>query len=569
VVSKLHIKKGLFIISVSAILVLFLNVYFTTPFSIQEIKLLVASKSVLFRALGNSNFIDFAKSSGFITSPIPIITNLLFVLLLPHSFILAKIPNIFLLLGVLLLYKNILANNIFESLSKEVKFILPVLLATSPWLIQAAIYNPSNLISLIFFVFSITYLKRVYFDKTPAKSDAYLLFASFILLSLSSFQGILAASTLFLASIFFYFKTKINSRINFTAPLLATLILLSSNILINKNYLLSKLNQGSLFTKISLTKLSHDIDERQRIDYLSSNKNFILPSLVRKFTYNKLSLATDRVIRKSISLLDFEQLASPIESYDIIKLSGILPKGNLPLYYVWELPLIVYGVFQLFKKNRNLKLWFAAVLISSLVPVIIFEKNDFSQYGIFLHASVFILTLLGLKEITKGMNNFKLVFKSIFFVFIFLVIISYLNFLNLVYKKQSNYLKPNTLQYQQIANWVDKNIDNDQEVVITNRFGPTQLAIPTYLNLSFDNYWDDYDQAQMTNQNLTFLSFDLLSQVPKNGIVYIGFPGEFVGVSKHHDISMLPASYELLGVLKSSDESVYQFGKDLWVVKTK
>lgn len=553
----------------SVILVLFLNVYFTTPFSIQEIKLLVATKSVLAGGLGNNNFIDFARSSGFFASPVPIFTYMFFGFLLPHSFILAKIPNILLLLCVFLLYKNILVENVFRPLSKEVKFILPVLLATSPWLIQAAIYNPSNLISLIFFVFSITYLKRVYFDKTPAKSDAYLLFASCILLSLSSFQGILAASTLFLASIFFFFRIKVITRKNMLIPLLATLLFLSSIILVNKDYMQFRLNKGSLFTKISLSKLSQDIDERQRIDYLSSNKNFILPSLVRKFTYNKLSLATDRVIRKSISLLDFEQLASPIESYDIIKLSGILPKGNLPLYYVWELPLIVYGVFQLFKKNRNLKLWFAAVLISSLIPAIIFEKSDFSQYGIFNHTSLFILTTYGLKKITKRLKNFKLAFKFVFYVFIFLVIISYLNFLNLVYKKQTNYLRPNTLQYQQISNWVEKNTNNDQEIVVTNRFGPTQLAVPVYLDFSFDNYWDDYDQALMTHQKLTFTNFDLQSQSPKNGIVYIGFPGEFVGASKHHDISMLPASYELLGVLKSSDESVYQFGKDLWVATTK
>ena len=249
-VSKLHIKKGLFIISVSVILVLFLNVYFTTPFSIQEIKLLVASKSVLFRALGNSNFIDLAKSSGFITSPIPIITNLLFVLLLPHSFILAKVPNILLLLGVLLLYKNILVENVLGPLSKKVRLIALVLLATSPWLIQTAIYNPFNLISLIFFIFSVIYLKRAFFDKTSLKKDVYLLFASIIFLSLSSFQGILTAAFLFLASIFFYFKTKINSRKNFIAPLLATLLLFSLNILINKDYMLFRLNQGSLFSLI-------------------------------------------------------------------------------------------------------------------------------------------------------------------------------------------------------------------------------------------------------------------------------------------------------------------------------
>ncbi len=550
-------------------MLLTLTTFYSPPFSIEEINMLVATKSMLAGGLGNNNFIDFAKSSGFFASSVPIIAYMFFGSLLPHSFILAKIPNILLLLGVFILYKDILVENVLGSLSKEVKFILLSLLATSPWLIQTAIYNPANLISLIFFVFSIIYLKKVYFDKAPTKNDTYLLFASFILLSLSSFQGALTSSTLILVSIFFFLKTKVITRKKMLMPLLTTLLLFSSIILVNKDYMQFRLNQGSLLTKVSLSKLSQDIDDRQRIDYLSSNKNFILPPFVRKFTYNKLSLATDRIIRKSISLLDFEQLASPIESYDIIKLSGILPKGNLPLYYVWELPLIVSGVFQLFKKNRKLRLWFAVVLISSLIPAIIFEKSDFSQYGIFNHASLFILTIYGLKEIIKRLKNFKLAFKYFLYLFLFLVILNYLNFLNLVYKKQSNYLRPNTLQYQQIANWVEKNINNNQEVVVTNRFGPTQLAVPVYLDLSFDNYWDHYSQVLMTNQKLTFTSFDLLSQAPKSGIVYIGFPGEFVGVSKYHDRSMLPASYKLIGVLESSDESVYQFGKDLWIAKTK
>ncbi len=553
----------------STILLLALTAFYSPPFSIQEINMLVAAKSVFAGGLGNNNFIGFARSSGFYISPVPIILNMIFVTLFPYSLILAKFSNILLLLSVFFIYVNLLIKNVLKSLTKEVRFITLILLVTSPWLIQAAIYNPANLISLLLFVCSIVYLKKVYFDNNLEKNNTYILFASFILLSLSSFQGMLAASTLFLASLFLSFKTKAVAKKNIIVPLLVTLLFLSSIILVNKEHMLFRFNQGSLFTKISLSKLSQDIDERQKIDYLSSNKKFILPPLVRKFTYNKLSLATDRIIRKSISLLDFEYLASPIESYDIVKLSGILPKGNLALYYIWELPLIAYGMFQFFKKSRGLKLWFTIVLIASLIPAIIFEKNEFSQYGIFNHVPFFILTIYGLKEITKGMRNFKLVFKFIIFVFTFLILLNYLNFLNLVYIKQSEYLRPNTLQYQQIADWIDKNIENNQEVLITNRFGPTQLAVPAYLNLSFNNYWDDYDQVLMTHQNLTFTSFDLQTQKPKSGTVYIGFPGEFVGVSKSHDISTLPVSYQLIDVLESSDESVYQFGNDLWIVKTK
>lgn len=557
-------------VMLAAIVILALLTFlYPPPFSIQEINALVTSKSVLAGELNNSNFINFAKSSGFFVSPIPILVSMFFKFLLPHSFILAKIPNILILLGVYLLYKKFLLKDIGKASSGLVNPVLVVLLATSPWLIQAAIYNPSSLISLIFFVPSAVYLKRAFFGKASQQRDKRFFFIFLTFLSLSSLAGLIASLIMLFASSIFFLKSKSGKNKSTLLPVLAVLALILGNILINKDSIFSEFNQGSVFTKISLSRLSQDIDERQKIDFLSSNKNFILPPLVRKFTYNKLALATDRIIRKSISLIDFEHLASPNESYDIIKLSGILPKGNLPLYYIWELPLITYGAFRLLRKKGNIKSWYLVVLISSIVPAILFEKKDFPQYAIFIHASLFVLSIYGLTEIEKRLRGYKLFYKIIPVVFIFVVLLNYLNFLNLVFAKKPSYLRPNILQYQQIASWVRGNANKQKEIFVTNRFGPTQFTVPVYLDFSFENYWGNYSQVLMTHQNLTFTSFDLQTQTPKSGVVYIGFPGEFVGTSKNHDASMLPTSYELIDVLKSSDESVYQFGRDLWVVELK
>ncbi len=205
---NLKLSKSLFVILTSIFLILFLTIKYSPPFSVQEINALVASKSVLAGELSNNNFIDFARSNGFFISPLSVFASLLFEFLLPHSFILAKIPNILLLLGVFVLYNKILIKQVSAGSSKSANLILLVLLVTSPWLIQTALYNPSNLISLTFFVLSAVYLKKAFFDNTSQEKDKRFFFVFLILLSLSSIQGLLTSSVMFLASATLFFKTK-------------------------------------------------------------------------------------------------------------------------------------------------------------------------------------------------------------------------------------------------------------------------------------------------------------------------------------------------------------------------
>ena len=107
--------------------------------------------------------------------------------------------------------------------------------------------------------------------------------------------------------------------------------------LIRKDYL--------FISKINFTSLASEINERQKIDFLATNKTYILPTLIRKIAYNKPTLFIDKLIKHFISFFDFERMASPLESYEIIRLSGYSPKGNYPLFYIWEIPLMFYGVF--------------------------------------------------------------------------------------------------------------------------------------------------------------------------------------------------------------------------------
>ena len=139
------------------------------------------------------------------------------------------------------------------------------------------------------------------------------------------------------------------------------------------NYLINfapSFPQYLFITKLNPTKLAAEINNRQNIEYLATNKTYILPALARKLTYNKPFWGEDLLLNHFISFFDLEQTVSPASSYEIISLSGIPPKGVPQIFYFWDIFAIIFGAYLLInqKKGRFLLICF----LITLTPYLIF-----------------------------------------------------------------------------------------------------------------------------------------------------------------------------------------------------
>ena len=210
-----------------------------------------------------------------------------------------------------------------------------LLFIISPWILFTSSYDIQSLFSLtLFLLFTFFYFK-------PVKNN-YILYIFVVLLSGSSWQGF------FFAAIFLLIKfIKQPNRVLFFLLFLIFFINL-----INRDFVKTSF-QSSFLSEIAPQRLSQEINERQKIDFVSTNKKLILPSAVRKLIYNKPFLIFEKISLKFISFFDFEQFASPLDSYALITKSGIPPKNNFPLIYIWELPFLIYGIFVLVKKKMK------------------------------------------------------------------------------------------------------------------------------------------------------------------------------------------------------------------------
>ena len=296
-------------------------------------------------------------------------------------------------------------------------------------------------------------------------------------------------------------------------------------------YLQKTLPKDYLFLpKLKPANLAFEINERQKIDFLATGKTFILPPVIRKITYNKPMLALDKILRHFVSFIDFEQMTAPLESYEIVKLSGLSPKGNFPMFFIWEVPLIIYGIFI----NKKL-LPFIVIL---LIPIFAAEKKLFTQTAL-LTLPVFLYWEIQVLEKIKP-KHLLMVTAILFIVF---VIHYYITF----YTKPLMYKSPENYYYQEIAKWVNKN--EDKKIIVTTMFGPTEKMTKYYLS--------------EIPSNVSFQPFDLNKELPQKNTYYIGLPGQFLRHGKNltADRSLVP----VIEIIKGEDELVFEYGENLWI----
>ena len=280
-----------------------------------------------------------------------------------------------------------------------------------------------------------------------------------------------------------------------------------------------KIKTDNLFAKLNWNYLGQQVDDIQKTNFIATGKTYMLPSLIRKALYNKPAFAINTIWQRTVALIDFEQWSSPIASATITGLSGLPPKGLLPLVYYWEIPLLVYTIVCLNKRGVG---WW---IVGGWLGGIFLDKKFFTVGGILFIPALVILIAQVIKSLDKR-----------------LVCALYLVGVGLFYKEmffnQLHWQYSDVYLYRQTAEWLKKNLSQYPGVVVTSKFGPMEEMLRFY--------------KVLPNPNIEVREFTLTT-----GKVYIGLPKELKGVSDEMVIEKINAD----------DELVYGYGKGLWIAK--
>ena len=209
----------------------------------------------------------------------------------------------------------------------------------------------------------------------------------FNLFRVSSWAGIIASVNPWLNSLALF---------NLPAIILVTLVSFIRNkkiffiiVIIWSFWLIQK--YPTFIKNIKFDALGNQINEIQRINFLATQKSYHLPSVVRKIIYHKIVFAADSALRQTISIFDFEHWTAPLSAWAITKMSGIPPRDILPLFYYWEIPLIVLSLYYFTKKTYLL----------FLIPIILIEKKFLWISGAILLPIVIIASAKYIQSLSK------------------------------------------------------------------------------------------------------------------------------------------------------------------------
>lgn len=321
-----------------------------------------------------------------------------------------------------------------------------------------------------------------------------------------------------------------------------TVIALSSVTAISILFFISTEKDYIFISSLKPSKLGFEINERQKIDFLAVNKKYVLPSIFRKITYNKPVLAFNKIVGHFVSFFDFDYWASPVDSYAIIKLSGYSPKGNTPLLYFWEIPLIFLGLI-LFKNKK--KIFILSLL--TLIPFMIFETKLFSKTAYMISPIFLFLEVFALSKIDFSKSFIKVAAAIV-------ILPSLFSYYRLFFITPEVYQTPQGYYLKKVSLWINKNRDNYQHFIVSPTFGPIPKALPYYL-------------GKNNNLNISFQNFDLKNNRPEPNTIYIGLPGEFVGRGKDLENKEPLGGIKLLDKIRANEEIVFEYGKEIWIGK--
>lgn len=510
-------------------------------------------------------FWDFGKEQGYFLFWFPVLVLKTIFIFFPLSQVSFRILSLILLVLSSTLFAAITARLLkFDENKKNVLFSISFLIfLLSPWLNFLTTFHLPEMITLFLILLSVfSYLNR---DKKKFFRFYPIFFA---LAAFSSWPGLIFTFS-FLLIIVILNSRKLNIRQKSFKLALAFMFLVLVFLYANKVFV-NKTFEKSFAYQFLPKNLAFEINERQKIDFLAVNKEFVLPSLFRKFTYNKPSLAFNKVFSHAIAFMDFEQFFSPLESYEIIRLSGLTPQGNPELGYIWELPLIAYGIYIFVEKRKVLhKKEILIFFASAFIPYLFFEKKFLSQTA-FIVIPVFLLfEVLAVQRLIIKISQIKKVYlKKLTLVFIILIgLLGTVSYHYSFFSKSRNSQTVHSFLFREISRWLSQNKNGNDKITLTSRFGPTHLMSAFYLHSDPKIFWPEYlkNGEEKSLDNITIKNFELGKNTFEANTIYIGLIGEFVGKGKNLELKNVPFSFKLIKKIVAEDETVFEYGKEIWI----
>lgn len=511
--------------------------------------------------VNDAPFWEFGKEQGYTLFIIPAFFLKGIFLFLPFNLITARLlttllsiisSSVFALIVISLLNPTVKLKNILFAFA----FLMFLF---SPW---------QNLIGTLHFAESLTLFSALLLVLFSVKSKTNPIVTPVLLLilALTTWPGFIFSGFLLITA---FLKKTVSVAINIDRQkviLLLTILLIF--LALNRNFVTASL-RSSFLSKVSPSALGTEIDDRQRIDFLSVNQKFLLPAVIRKVIYNKPAIAMNKILSHIVEFFDFEMLAFPLSSYELLRLSGLSPQGNLPLVWIWEIPLIIIGVFvvagrKFAVRSRKRNIYFLTVI--GFIPALFFEKKFFALTGFIALPSLVFLEIATIYTMLKNKLLLKLPIAVVFLLLTGFVSLAAISHYRMFFYQELRYQSPHAFIFKKVAETI-KETPRYKTIVATTRLGPTHLMSAFYLGWKPSQFWPVYlnkSEEKIIN-NVVFRPIQFPEEKPEEGKVYIGLIGEFVEPGRDLEKHDLPIGLKLIKDIPVPEETVFEYGRRLWV----
>ena len=288
-----------------------------------------------------------------------------------------------------------------------------------------------------------------------------------------------------------------------------------------------------------------------------------------RIAFNKVIYSFNELSKQIIGIFDFERLASPNQSYDVIK--SVWTQGdNMIKFRFWEIPLIVISLIYFLTRKKQKYIVYATSLFLSLV---IFGKS-----ALFYALPLIILAEASLIFDLPDILKRSYLVKGIYTIGSILLILSTISFFDIYFFHQDYWVKENDLRQFQIWSELKEKDIGQNKLFLTDRLGEPIFYYLFYEKVAPENFFNNRQEGGISSNgvkrisavgNVYFSSFKYYESDRKPKQIWIGMAGEFAGDSLNYQ-----------GVTEVTDGKVYKkitdvkqnnqfIGSEIWFVKTK
>lgn len=293
----------------------------------------------------------------------------------------------------------------------------------------------------------------------------------------------------------------------------------------------------------------YKLDRRLAYDQVEKSPLYNEKFNFNRLIHNKIFYEINTFLRFTVTTLDLDKITSPLQiSYSD---KDTINNFHLPKIFFVEIPLIIFGVVLLLKQKSPL-LFLGILGIPSLII--------FSPFGNSLVYLTYFLIICEVTVITALLEMKKRLFKKIIlFTITALLFFSTISFQDLLKSHQQLWLSEKDFRFNQIWQEIN-NLPGYQKIIITDRLGNPEPYFK-YYSRGFKN--------PPNKAKLIFESFKYLESDRRNGELWIGLAGEFVGEYNHFkDVTEIPDG-KIVKRINGINKSDIFFGDELWFVETK